>query len=170
MSYQAHGQAARGISRVAPSAVSRRRSRGARPAGLNARRWNESMPRFVILTHDHPFLHWDLLLESGAVLRAWRLLAEPLSAEIIAAEPLPDHRKPYLDYEGPVSGDRGSVARWDAGTFEIPPAVPSDARQSDPAERIAIDFAGERLRGRFVLERGREGSWRLHSPPASPCE
>lgn len=76
------------------------------------------MPRFAILTHDHPFLHWDVLLEDGAACRAWRLLACPETQDEISAEALPDHRLMYLDYEGPVSGNRGTVSVWDAGTFE----------------------------------------------------
>jgi hypothetical protein len=77
------------------------------------------MPRYVILTHDHPFPHWDFLLEQqpGGMLRAWRLLSEPAAGACCLAEPLPDHRPLYLDYEGPVSGDRGTVARWDWGEY-----------------------------------------------------
>lgn len=77
------------------------------------------MPRFVILEHDHPELHWDLMLETGDVLRTWRL-AEPPTAigQSIRAIPIADHRTMYLDYEGPVSGNRGTVNRWDAGRFE----------------------------------------------------
>ncbi len=76
------------------------------------------MPRFVILAHDWPAPHFDLLLEAGPVLKAWRLLAEPEVGVTVPAEPNYDHRLLYLDYEGPLSGDRGSVARWDAGTYE----------------------------------------------------
>lgn len=77
------------------------------------------MPRrFVILEHDYPFLHWDLLLEEECSARTWRLLRKPCLGEPIAAEPLPDHRLMYLDYEGVVSGDRGSVKRIIAGTYE----------------------------------------------------
>jgi len=74
--------------------------------------------RFVILEHDHPFLHWDLLLEEECSARSWRLLRKPCLGEPIAAEPLPDHRLMYLDYEGVVSGDRGSVKRVLAGMYE----------------------------------------------------
>src|SRR5437764_12400592 len=77
-----------------------------------------TMPRFVILEHDWPTRHWDLLLEAGDVLRAWRLLEEPELGQTIRAEPNADHRLMYLDYEGPVSGDRGSVKRWAAGVFQ----------------------------------------------------
>ncbi|MGL6094853.1 MAG: DNA polymerase ligase N-terminal domain-containing protein [Fimbriiglobus sp.] len=75
------------------------------------------MPRFVILAHDWPTPHWDLLLEAGPVLMAWRLLAEPGGLPV-SAEPNVDHRLVYLDYEGPVSGGRGTVIRWDFGTFD----------------------------------------------------
>jgi len=77
------------------------------------------MPRFVVLTHDHPCLHWDLMLEEGDALRTWRLEKPPENGTPIEAEPLSDHRLAYLDYEGPVSGDRGTVARWDRGTYEV---------------------------------------------------
>lgn len=76
------------------------------------------MPRFAILDHDWPIHHWDLLLEDGDVLLAWRLLAEPRLGATVPIERLTDHRKMYLDYEGSVSGNRGTVSRWDAGTFE----------------------------------------------------
>ena len=101
------------------------------------------MPRFVILTHDHPHLHWDLMLESLGTLRTWRL-AEELTAKppskAIAAEPLPDHRIAYLTYEGPVSGDRGTVSQWDAGTYE-------SVSQTEAA--ICVDLHGKRVSGRF---------------------
>ena len=73
--------------------------------------------RFVILKHDHPFLHWDLLLEEESSARTWRLLRKPCLLEPIPAEPLPPHRLMYLDYEGPVSGNRGSVERVLKGTY-----------------------------------------------------
>jgi hypothetical protein len=76
------------------------------------------VPRFVILEHDHPSLHWDLMLEMGTVLRTWRLSAPPSGGGTIAVEPLGDHRAIYLDYEGPVSGNRGTVRRWDAGSYD----------------------------------------------------
>src|SRR2546423_11754967 len=86
------------------------------------------MPRFVVLEHDHPHRHWDLLLEAGAVLRSWRLSAPPGAAVEMAAEPTPDHRKAYLDYEGPVSGGRGRVVRWDTGNYVPQRITPEDVR------------------------------------------
>ena len=75
------------------------------------------MPRFVILTHDSPVLHWDLMLEQGEILRTWRLAAPPADGQVIEAEALADHRRHYLDYEGPVSGGRGNVTRFAAGDY-----------------------------------------------------
>src|SRR5690349_2318886 len=104
------------------------------------------MPRFAILEHDCPSLHWDFLLDAGGVLRAWRVLAEPAPGSEALVEPIGDHRLLYLDYEGPVSGNRGTVKRWDAGTFEW---------IADTAERIEVALQGKRLKGRVVIEGGR---------------
>ncbi len=106
------------------------------------------MPRFVILQHDHPYLHWDLMLQSGEVLRTWRLEKPPSSGnEAIAAIALGDHRLMYLDYEGPVSGGRGAVARWDQGTYSE--AVPE---QAPATQRVEVHLHGDRLAGKAVLE------------------
>lgn len=99
------------------------------------------MPRFVILTHDWPTPHWDLLLEDGERLLSWRLLQEP-AAGTIPAERITDHRPFYLEYEGPVSGDRGSVLHWDAGTFEW-------LKRTDEAYVVLVN--GSNCRGRMTL-------------------
>jgi hypothetical protein len=70
------------------------------------------MPQFVLLAHDWPTPHLDLMLSAGGVLKTWRLAAWPG-----AAEPIADHRLHYLDYEGPVSGGRGTVRRVLAGEY-----------------------------------------------------
>jgi hypothetical protein len=104
------------------------------------------MPRFVILEHDWPARHWDLFLEAGGVLRAWRLLAEPGPGVAVPAEANAEHRLLYLDYEGPVSGGRGSVSRWDAGTFEW---------LADGMESVIVGLAGAKVAGVFAIGGGR---------------
>jgi|ERR1043165_1934250 hypothetical protein len=112
------------------------------------------MPRFVILEHDHPHLHWDLMLEAGEVLQTWRLAQPPEEpACVIEAEALGDHRQMYLDYEGPVSGNRGTVRRWDVGSYTIEPDSSADVRN--------LSFEGTRLRGRVFLERLDANRWRF---------
>ena len=51
-------------------------------------------------------------------LSTWALAQEPCLDVEIEAEELVEHRKAYLDYEGPVSGNRGTVSRWDSGSFQ----------------------------------------------------
>jgi hypothetical protein len=110
--------------------------------------------RFVILTHDHPFLHWDLMLDFGEALRTWRLLAEPAPGADVPAEALPDHRRAYLDYEGPVSEGRGTVVRWDAGEFEVVP--------NGGDEQLRLHLTCGRLSGVASLHTGPVGTfWRF---------
>jgi len=77
--------------------------------------------RFVILRHEvNGGSHFDLLLElaSQELLRALQLASWPLAVgESCPAPVLPPHRRIYLDYQGPISGGRGSVTRIDAGTW-----------------------------------------------------
>lgn len=101
------------------------------------------MPRYVILEHDHPTLHWDFMLEAEGVLRTWRLSLPPKPGERVTATSTFDHRLHYLDYEGPVSNDRGTVHRWDAGVFEW---------LEDGPERIVVLLAGRRLQGTVRLD------------------
>jgi hypothetical protein len=101
------------------------------------------MRRFVLLRHDYPFLHWDFLLEGEptAPCRTWRFAAIPVLGETIAAERLPDHRAHYLDYEGPVSGNRGTVWREQAGTYEI---------LNESPERLELELRN--ASGRWLLD------------------
>jgi hypothetical protein len=102
------------------------------------------MPRFAVLDHDWPHPHRDLLLERDGVLKAWRLPAGFDPTTPVPAEPNFDHRPVYLDYEGPLSGDRGRVTRWDGGGLEW---------ESVSADEIRIRLDGIHLRGRFRLVR-----------------
>jgi hypothetical protein len=110
------------------------------------------VPRYVILEHDHPELHWDLMLEAGEILRTWRLAAPPQPGEAVAAEASFDHRPVYLDYEGPISGGRGRVVRWDAGTF---------CWEEQAANRLVLRLDGTRLQGTALLKRNKTGGWCL---------
>ena len=112
------------------------------------------MPRFAVLRHESPRgLHWDFLLESGGSLRTWSLPEPPENAADLPCNALPDHRTAYLDYEGPVSGGRGEVSRWDRGEFRA-------VEESDAL--LAVELRGDRLRGRMELrpEASASGRWR----------
>ncbi len=76
--------------------------------------------RFAILHHTGiASPHFDLVfeMEPDALLTTFRCPNWPPAPGEIWEE-LDEHRRAYLDYEGPVSGDRGSVRRIDAGTID----------------------------------------------------
>lgn len=119
------------------------------------------MPRYAILEHDHPALHWDLLLEAGPTLRTWRLAVPPAPGQRIAAGASFPHRVLYLEYEGPVSGGRGQVRRWDAGTFTW---------RRDEAACVAVDLEGGRLRGTLTLTQVAAEAWEAAFTPSAEAE
>lgn len=70
--------------------------------------------------------HYDWMFEADGCLATW---ATPHRLPIdtpgdVGAVRLPDHRSEYLQYEGEVSGNRGSVERVEEGRFEILQAAP----------------------------------------------
>jgi len=86
------------------------------------------MPRYVVLQHNTPAdpdrpVHWDLMLEAGAVLWTWALPEIPRPDFEAVAERLADHRIVYLEYEGPISRGRGEVRRIMSGEFEFESAT-----------------------------------------------
>ncbi|HBL44424.1 DNA polymerase ligase N-terminal domain-containing protein [Gimesia sp.] len=119
------------------------------------------MQQYVILRHDFPEVHWDLMLEEAGVLKTWRLPEPPAidaasddTSLDLVAESLPDHRLVYLEYEGPVSGERGTVTRWDKGSFTL--------LEKKEGLYVAL-LTGEELAGRVTLrQRDQENQWDLN--------
>jgi hypothetical protein len=108
--------------------------------------------RFVLLEHDHPVLHWDLMIEAGGVLRTWRLPRLPSDVDEMTAEAIADHRLAYLDYEGEVSGGRGCVIRRDRGTYTAA-MIFEDA--------IELRLSGEQWQGTIAMRRIDSTTWRV---------
>ncbi|MCG3183600.1 MAG: hypothetical protein ICCCNLDF_01705 [Planctomycetes bacterium] len=77
--------------------------------------------RFVILEHSvNGGVHFDLMLEVAGqeLLRTFQLARWPLAVgEACACVQLADHRRVYLEYEGEISGGRGTVRRVAAGSW-----------------------------------------------------
>lgn len=106
------------------------------------------MRRFVILFHEMPPDasrpdHFDLMIEAETALWTWALPAWPEPGMWMDVAPLPDHRLAYLEYEGPISGNRGRVTRRDAGTCEV--------RHRDQQSTV-IQVAGQHLRGTLRVQ------------------
>lgn len=137
------------------------------------------MPRFVLLYHDCPPhferpSHWDLMLEAGEMLRTWALprlprdwrswqartaLLRPECAavneeNVVDAQQLSDHRLDYLQLEGPLSGDRGSVVRIERGAY-------SDESEDPGCWQVTL--TGSEWNGRVTLRQIKAGSehWTL---------
>ncbi|HWG45442.1 MAG TPA: DNA polymerase ligase N-terminal domain-containing protein [Gemmataceae bacterium] len=108
------------------------------------------MLRFVLLEHDYPKRHWDFMLESEGVLRTWRFTAPPCGGEAILATATFDHRLLYLDYEGPISGGRGRVIRWDHGSFTW---------RTQAADCVEVRLEGKRLCGILRLKLVEADCW-----------
>jgi DNA polymerase Ligase (LigD) len=100
------------------------------------------MPRFVLLEHRWEGIHWDLMLERGAVLSTWAIDAPVVPDADLPARALADHRRIYLEYQGDVSGNRGTVRRIDEGTYT--PIIWED-------DRIRLHLEGSQLVGEAEL-------------------
>jgi proteasome lid subunit RPN8/RPN11 len=141
------------------------------------------MPRFVLLFHDCPTSHprpshFDLMLEANGALRTWAIADLPRcwrataglpksvgasSSDNVAAEQLPDHRLAYLDYEGPVSGERGKVTRVDHGTF---------TNIEESPDSWVAELSGHTIHGQLTLQRELPDSlnWQLAFEPSAAID
>jgi len=123
--------------------------------------------RFVLLRHECPAefekpSHWDFMLERDGVLMTWELrqlprcwsaalhVESPVSPTVPATR-LADHRLDYLDYEGPLSDDRGSVRRVDYGTYNL---------MGEYQGRLCVDLQGLLLKGPMTLS-SPDGTWQI---------
>ncbi len=116
-------------------------------------RWPQGPPRFFDETEPERRVirrggdHFDWMFQSDSCLATWataRRLSVDRKAETGAIR-LPDHRSAYLDYEGAVSGNRGTVARVESGDFRLISATP---------DRYEIQTRGDRS-GMLVIRRAK---------------
>lgn len=106
------------------------------------------MPRFVILEHTWNGTHWDFMLEQDGVLRTWAINAPIVPQADLPARALPDHRLVYLDYEGEVSGQRGTVRRIASGKY---------AARVWTEGHVLVELRGAQLAGTAELRRADVG-------------
>ncbi len=129
---------------------------------------NSSDKRFVLLFHQvsDSFIdrygrgsHWDLLLEHDGLLLAWAVSENPFDnpGQQIDAAKIHHHRMEYLDYEGPVSHDRGTVKRHDQGIIQW---------ICHKSQQVVVDVFGEINSGRITLELILGDSWNVTFVPA----
>ena len=99
------------------------------------------------------------MLEAGDHLRCWALANWPSPSGEQWAEALGNHRLAYLEYEGPVSGNRGDVQRQEEGEYELLVDTPNE---------VAVRLSGKRLTGRLTLRRetNDDSRWKVSFEPA----
>ncbi len=106
--------------------------------------------------------HYDLMLsppESG-LLWTWAIAVNPLDRGLpleCEVERLSDHRRVYLEYEGPISGDRGQVQQVATGSFEV--IAWSDQQV---AVRIGFDGANHQKDSFLISLTRRADAWQLN--------
>lgn len=110
--------------------------------------------RFVILEHNWNGIHYDLMLEENGVLKTWRL-AEMLKPGTQVAKKLPNHRIDYLQYEGPISGNRGEVKRVASGTYVV------DKSGTDKSALVLSGSVAGRLK---ITDEGKDSSCLIWTP------
>jgi len=102
--------------------------------------------KFVIHHHVTVPEHYDLMLEADETLHTWQVTPENLEDLLcgrrIKALKIQDHRKKYLEYEGPVSCDRGHVSLYDNGEYRLM------KKKNNQTEYF---FSGEKLTGRVIF-------------------
>jgi hypothetical protein len=114
--------------------------------------------RFTISRHEKPGEpHFDLFLEParGDALTTFTTAAAPHQAavgEALPARRIADHRRAYLDFEGEVSGGRGTVRIVEAGTYRV---------VEDSPEGRTLEMQGRTFSGVFVLQRAQGEGWTM---------
>jgi hypothetical protein len=112
--------------------------------------------RFVILEHTgtatyKPGQHWDLMFEVSHGLRTWQVLHNWREVPLQSVQELPLHRAEYLEYEGPLTGERGFVRRIAGGTYRL---------LEESANSLRYDLQSEQFSGTITLTRN-EHDWTL---------
>ncbi len=115
--------------------------------------------RFVVLFHsgiedaEHRTAndHWDLMFECGEVLLSWAVEEMPSRGKLLNAIRLTDHRLAYLEYEGPISGNRGSVSRVLSGVYRM---LNRDDSWQAASLSMMVNFDDQEWRFDFSHEEG----------------
>ncbi|CAN5487619.1 hypothetical protein BH10PLA1_BH10PLA1_12170 [soil metagenome] len=111
---------------------------------------NSTPTRFVVLRHEGiPQPHFDVMFErsAGSALASWRSDVWPIE-QPCPLDHLDDHRREYLEYEGPLTNDRGHVRRVAAGFCVFHEETPFV---------IVVRFTDPAAGGLLLLKR--DGAW-----------
>jgi len=126
----------------------------------------ERTSRFVVQEHHARSLHWDLRLEHEGTLASWAVPKgiPPDPRRNNLAVRTENHPLEYLDFHGEIPKGEygaGTMKIYDRGTYEL---------HKWREDEVMVTFAGERVRGRYVLFRTDGSNWMIHrmDPPEDP--
>ena len=117
------------------------------------------MHRSTVLLHTLPNgeSHFDWLIDQPTIscehrLLSWRCELNPSAIDHPAKAPLlhftgeqlPDHRAIYLEYEGPISGNRGHVQRIAQGDVDTCSQSSKAIEMTIRWEDLLVRYTGER--------------------------
>ncbi|MGI9517965.1 MAG: DNA polymerase ligase N-terminal domain-containing protein [Pirellulaceae bacterium] len=123
---------------------------------------NSDSQAFVVLRHEFPHDtertdHFDLMLQSGEALETWELSHWPPVGQQVVRR-LPDHRLEYLEYQGPISGNRGRVTRVEQGLY---------ATLVQESDRTEVILNGSGFTGAICIRRNESDQrWVLSVSPS----
>lgn len=122
------------------------------------------MPRFVVLKHTMPLDskrpdHFDIMFEHEGVLLTWELLSLISNSFDGECKRLFDHRLHYLEYEGPVSGNRGEVKRVDSGTYQAIEQIVPDAKT------FRLHVTSNHMDTEVCIQQAEEQQWQISCRP-----
>ncbi len=95
-------------------------------------------------------------MEEAHGLRAWEVPSDWHNMPIQTVQELPLHRVEYLEYEGPISGDRGVVRRIARGNYQL---------LEENATCVRYNLQSEQFSGTITLTRCEQDwtlTWQAH--------
>ena len=133
------------------------------PRGGKAARKDRTL-HYYIQRHDATRLHYDFRLELDGVLKSWAVPKGPSldPADKRLAVQTEDHPLDYGEFEGVIPEKQygaGEVLLWDKGEWTPEDADPRAALRKGT---LHLRLSGEKLQGRWILTRLRDGkNWLL---------
>lgn len=120
------------------------------------------MNDFVVQEHKTSFhsVHWDLMVRCGEILLTWQFMVPPekWSDSEIECKKIHDHRLKYLNYEGPISDDRGYVKIVARGQYLDPKGKLLSCLPFDDVELI---LKSETIHGELFLALREKDCWKM---------
>jgi hypothetical protein len=131
---------------------------------MTSRATDKNCCRFSIAKHEMPanssrHSHFDLFLESQGTLLTWELSSLPTTPKKQLVRRLANHRLVYLDFQGPLSDDRGTVKLVDSGSLKW---------MTLESERLIAHIKGQTADGILTLTSGASSTddvWNLTFEP-----